>query len=157
MLQLQSYSFRRGTYASTIFSLSFGPSLLLPDILAATSSSGSVHVFSPGIAVNQRWIMSLHISNCSWYLLGCKKSILDFNTSDWCLVSYRKFLSRISYFNKREVALILERLTINLVNLIAISFLLLWSEHKICFLTCFHALILIVVHYFPLKFLCNID
>ncbi|KAI6682492.1 hypothetical protein NL676_036373 [Syzygium grande] len=50
----KSYSFRRGTYASTIFSLSFGPSLQLPDILAASSSSGSVHVFSPGIAVNQR-------------------------------------------------------------------------------------------------------
>ncbi|KAJ4833113.1 Autophagy- protein 18b [Turnera subulata] len=50
----KSYSFRRGTYPSTIFSLSFGPSLELPDILVATSSSGSVHVFSLGFALNQR-------------------------------------------------------------------------------------------------------
>lgn len=122
---LQSYSFRRGTYASTIFSLSFGPSLQLPDILAASSSSGSVHVFSPGIAVNQRWILTFHISNWSWALLGCKKFISDSNTSIWCLVSYRKFLSRISYFTSREVAVILKSLIINLVNLTAMSFLLL--------------------------------
>uniref|UniRef100_A0A5B7BFV6 Putative autophagy-related protein 18b isoform X2 n=1 Tax=Davidia involucrata TaxID=16924 RepID=A0A5B7BFV6_DAVIN len=50
----KSYSFRRGTYPSTIFSLSFGPSVQLPDILLATSSSGSVHVFSLGFAINQR-------------------------------------------------------------------------------------------------------
>ncbi|KAK6273093.1 hypothetical protein POUND7_010176 [Theobroma cacao] len=49
----QSYSFRRGRYPSTIFSLSFAPSLQLPDILAATSSSGSVHIFSLGFATNQ--------------------------------------------------------------------------------------------------------
>ncbi|GMI97570.1 ARABIDOPSIS THALIANA HOMOLOG OF YEAST AUTOPHAGY 18 (ATG18) B [Hibiscus trionum] len=49
----KSYSFRRGTYPSTIFSLSFAPSLQLPDILAATSSSGSVHIFSLGFETNQ--------------------------------------------------------------------------------------------------------
>ncbi|XP_058067811.1 autophagy-related protein 18b isoform X2 [Magnolia sinica] len=50
----ESYSFRRGTYPSTIYSLSFGPSLRLPDILIATSSSGSVHVFCLGLLINQR-------------------------------------------------------------------------------------------------------
>ncbi|KAF9602183.1 hypothetical protein IFM89_025483 [Coptis chinensis] len=50
----KSYSFRRGTYPSTIYSLSFGPSLQLPDILVATSSSGSVHVFSLASLINQR-------------------------------------------------------------------------------------------------------
>ncbi|KAE8126008.1 hypothetical protein FH972_020764 [Carpinus fangiana] len=50
----KSYSFRRGTYPSTIFSLSFGPSVQLPDILLATSSSGSLHVFCLGFAINQR-------------------------------------------------------------------------------------------------------
>uniref|UniRef100_A0A2P2JG13 Autophagy-related protein 18b isoform X2 n=2 Tax=Rhizophora mucronata TaxID=61149 RepID=A0A2P2JG13_RHIMU len=50
----KSYSFRRGTYPSTIFSLSFGPSAQLPDILVATSSSGSIHVFSLGFAIHQR-------------------------------------------------------------------------------------------------------
>ncbi|KAH1117212.1 hypothetical protein GLYMA_17G070200v4 [Glycine max] len=46
----KSYSFRRGTYPSTIFSLSFGPSKQLPDILAASSSSGSIHLFTLGFA-----------------------------------------------------------------------------------------------------------
>lgn len=50
----KSYSFRRGTYPSTIFSLSFGPSTQLPEILVALSSSGSIHVFSLGLAINQR-------------------------------------------------------------------------------------------------------
>lgn len=50
----KSYSFRRGTYPSTIYSLSFSPATELPDILAATSSSGSLHVFSLGYAINQR-------------------------------------------------------------------------------------------------------
>ncbi|KAJ4709468.1 Autophagy-related protein like [Melia azedarach] len=50
----KSYSFRRGTYPSTIFSLSFGPLIQFQDILVATSSSGSVHVFSLGFAINQR-------------------------------------------------------------------------------------------------------
>lgn len=50
----KSYSFRMGTYPSTIFSLSFAPSMELPDILVATSSSGSVHVFSLEFALNQR-------------------------------------------------------------------------------------------------------
>ncbi|KAJ0089436.1 hypothetical protein Patl1_14445 [Pistacia atlantica] len=49
----KSYSFRRGTYPSTIYSLSFGPSVQFQDILVATSSSGSVHVFSLGFALNQ--------------------------------------------------------------------------------------------------------
>ncbi|KAL9339473.1 hypothetical protein Peur_068488 [Populus x canadensis] len=50
----KSYSFRRGTCQSTIFSLSFGPSTQLPEILVALSSSGSIHVFSLGLAINQR-------------------------------------------------------------------------------------------------------
>ncbi|PPD88720.1 hypothetical protein GOBAR_DD14337 [Gossypium barbadense] len=54
----KSYSFRRGTCPSTIFSLSFAPSLQLPDILVATSSSGSVHIFSLGFETNQRTKMS---------------------------------------------------------------------------------------------------
>ncbi|VVA18148.1 PREDICTED: autophagy-related [Prunus dulcis] len=49
----KSYSFRRGTYPSTIFSLSFGPSTQLPDILVGTSSSGSVHAFSLGFSIYQ--------------------------------------------------------------------------------------------------------
>ncbi|XP_042003424.1 autophagy-related protein 18b-like [Salvia splendens] len=55
----KSYSFRRGTYSSTIFSLSFGPSADLPDILLATSSSGSVHIFSLGFDLNERKSNSL--------------------------------------------------------------------------------------------------
>ncbi|KAH7546087.1 hypothetical protein FEM48_Zijuj01G0163500 [Ziziphus jujuba var. spinosa] len=50
----KSYSFRRGTYPSTIFSLSFGPSMEIPEILVATSSSGSVHAFSLGLGISQR-------------------------------------------------------------------------------------------------------
>ncbi|KAL1553839.1 Autophagy-related protein 18b [Salvia divinorum] len=50
----KSYSFRRGAYSSTIFSLSFGPSSDLPDILLATSSSGSVHIFYLGFDLNER-------------------------------------------------------------------------------------------------------
>ncbi|XP_019086909.1 PREDICTED: autophagy-related protein 18b-like isoform X3 [Camelina sativa] len=50
----KSFSFRRGTYPSTIYSLSFGPSTELPDILVATSSSGSIHAFSLRLAINQR-------------------------------------------------------------------------------------------------------
>ncbi|KAK7329886.1 hypothetical protein VNO77_24067 [Canavalia gladiata] len=50
----ESYSFRRGTYPSTIFSLSFGPSKQLPDILAASSSSGSIHLFTLGFASHPR-------------------------------------------------------------------------------------------------------
>ncbi|KAM7252655.1 hypothetical protein ACFE04_008164 [Oxalis oulophora] len=50
----KSCSFRRGTYPSTIYSLSFGPSMQLPDILVATSSSGSLHVFNLGLAIDQR-------------------------------------------------------------------------------------------------------
>lgn len=54
MLLLQSYSFRRGACPSTIYSLSFGPSMELPDILVATSSSGSLHVFFLGSMIDQR-------------------------------------------------------------------------------------------------------
>ncbi|XP_010525768.1 PREDICTED: autophagy-related protein 18b isoform X2 [Tarenaya hassleriana] len=50
----KSYSFRRGTYPSTIYSLSFGPSTHLPDILIATSSSGSIHAFFLQSAIKQR-------------------------------------------------------------------------------------------------------
>nr|XP_043627268.1 autophagy-related protein 18b [Erigeron canadensis] len=50
----KSYSFRRGTYPSTVFSLSFGPSIGLPDVLLATSSAGSVHAFFLGLAIDQR-------------------------------------------------------------------------------------------------------
>ncbi|KAF8730143.1 hypothetical protein HU200_017114 [Digitaria exilis] len=41
----KSHSFRRGTYPSTIYSLAFSPSVGLPDVLVATSSSGSLHMF----------------------------------------------------------------------------------------------------------------
>ncbi|GMH04117.1 hypothetical protein Nepgr_005956 [Nepenthes gracilis] len=51
---IKSYSVRRGAYPSTIFSLSFGPSVQLPDVLVATSSSGSLHVFMLESAINQR-------------------------------------------------------------------------------------------------------
>ncbi|KAE9464274.1 hypothetical protein C3L33_03805, partial [Rhododendron williamsianum] len=51
----KSYNFRRGTYPSTIFSLSFGPSMQHPDTLVATSSSGSVHAFSLGFNINQSY------------------------------------------------------------------------------------------------------
>ncbi|XP_047324243.1 autophagy-related protein 18b [Impatiens glandulifera] len=50
----KAYSFRRGTYPSTIFSLSFGSSLQLPDLLGVTSSSGSLHVFCLESAITQR-------------------------------------------------------------------------------------------------------
>ncbi|XP_050213895.1 autophagy-related protein 18b isoform X1 [Mercurialis annua] len=50
----KSYSFRRGAYPSTIFSLSFGPPMQFPEILVASSSSGSVHAFLLGFAINQR-------------------------------------------------------------------------------------------------------
>ncbi|MCL7047543.1 hypothetical protein MKW94_007704 [Papaver nudicaule] len=53
-LATKSYSFRRGTYPSAIYSLSFGPPMQLPDILVATSSSGSVHVFSLAFMIKQR-------------------------------------------------------------------------------------------------------
>ncbi|KAM0943378.1 putative transcription factor WD40-like family [Dioscorea sansibarensis] len=50
----KSYSFRRGTYPSTIYSLSFQPSVDIPDVLVATSSSGSLHVFFLGSVINER-------------------------------------------------------------------------------------------------------
>ncbi|CAL4885715.1 unnamed protein product [Urochloa decumbens] len=50
----KSHSFRRGTYPSTIYSLAFSPSLDLPDVLVATSSSGSLHMFFLDAARNGR-------------------------------------------------------------------------------------------------------
>ncbi|THU47125.1 hypothetical protein C4D60_Mb09t12230 [Musa balbisiana] len=50
----ESYSFRRGTYPSTIYSLSFGPCADVPEVLVATSSSGSLHAFLLGPAIKQR-------------------------------------------------------------------------------------------------------
>ncbi|KAF3784437.1 Autophagy-related protein 18b [Nymphaea thermarum] len=49
-----SYNFRRGTYPSTITSLSFGSSKQAPNLLVATTSAGSVHVFSIGPVINRR-------------------------------------------------------------------------------------------------------
>ncbi|XP_051148602.1 autophagy-related protein 18b [Andrographis paniculata] len=72
----ESHSFRRGTCASTIYSLSFGPSVDLPDILLATSSSGSVHIFSLGFVLKERKsksffgsIMSGSVSDTSDHLV----------------------------------------------------------------------------------------
>ncbi|KAJ3695415.1 hypothetical protein LUZ60_000792 [Juncus effusus] len=48
----KSYSFRRGTYSSTIYSLAFAPSLDIPDILISTSSSGSLHIFLLEASIN---------------------------------------------------------------------------------------------------------
>ncbi|KAM0930111.1 hypothetical protein ACQ4PT_001175 [Festuca glaucescens] len=50
----KSHSFRRGAYPSAIYSLSFGPSIDLPDVLLATSSSGSLHMFFLDAARNGR-------------------------------------------------------------------------------------------------------
>ncbi|XP_078433696.1 autophagy 18 B-like protein isoform X2 [Wolffia australiana] len=50
----KSYDFRRGTYPSVIYSLCFGPSIELPDVLVVTSSSGSVHIFSLETMLTQR-------------------------------------------------------------------------------------------------------
>ncbi|PKA65468.1 Autophagy-related protein 18b [Apostasia shenzhenica] len=50
----KSYSLRRGAYPSTIYSLSFGPSADLPDILVATSLSGSLHAFLLGPIVKRK-------------------------------------------------------------------------------------------------------
>uniref|UniRef100_A0A9I9EBP3 Autophagy-related protein 18b n=1 Tax=Cucumis melo TaxID=3656 RepID=A0A9I9EBP3_CUCME len=77
-----SYSFRRGSYPSTIFSLSFGPCSQVPEILVATSSSGSVHVFPLGFAINQSVLllrMHLRSSRRSGGFLG---SIMPDSISD---------------------------------------------------------------------------
>jgi len=50
----KSHSFQRGTYPSTIYSLAFSPSVDLPDVLVATSSSGSLHLFFLDAARNGR-------------------------------------------------------------------------------------------------------
>eukprot|EP01018_Ginkgo_biloba_P036718 Gb_30658 [translate_table: standard] len=50
----KSFSFRRGTYPATIYSLSFGPTSQVPQLLVATSSSGSVHIFTLGLMTSER-------------------------------------------------------------------------------------------------------
>ncbi|KAH9314238.1 hypothetical protein KI387_022865, partial [Taxus chinensis] len=50
----EKFTFRRGTYPAAIHSLSFGPPSQLPRLLVATSSSGSVHVFTLGLMTAER-------------------------------------------------------------------------------------------------------
>ncbi|KAG0475638.1 hypothetical protein HPP92_015324 [Vanilla planifolia] len=50
----KSYSIRRGSYPSTIYSLSFAPPADFTDILVATSFSGSLHAFCIGPIIEQR-------------------------------------------------------------------------------------------------------
>ncbi|KAK7381906.1 hypothetical protein VNO80_00455 [Phaseolus coccineus] len=74
----KSYSFRRGTYPSTIFSLTFGPSKQLPDILAASSSSGSIHLFTPGFASHPRRELSKSASGFLGSIIpGAVSDVLD--------------------------------------------------------------------------------
>ncbi|XP_028773637.1 autophagy-related protein 18b isoform X2 [Neltuma alba] len=80
----KSYSFRRGTYPSTIFSLSFGPSKHLPDILAASSSSGSVHLFTLGFAAHQSYAIIRKVEN-----------VTDTSTSE--VLACRVILSIVTY------------------------------------------------------------
>lgn len=40
-----AFTFRRGTYAASIYSLSFSPPGEEPELLCAASSHGSVHLF----------------------------------------------------------------------------------------------------------------
>lgn len=44
----KAYTFRRGNYPATIYSLSFGPPSQVPQLLAASSASGTIHVFKLG-------------------------------------------------------------------------------------------------------------
>ncbi|XP_052180795.1 autophagy-related protein 18b isoform X3 [Diospyros lotus] len=90
----KSYSFRRGTYPSTIYSLSFGPSKELPNILVATSSSGSIHAFSLGFAINQR--ASISIITYSGCFLEYRLSINHQNESSWILEREFNLLAAIS-------------------------------------------------------------
>ncbi|XP_028071784.1 autophagy-related protein 18b-like isoform X4 [Camellia sinensis] len=112
----QSYSFRRGTYPSTIFSLSFGPSMQLPDILVATSSSGSVHAFPLGFALNQSYAVirkvdkvaessmsesaayraTISLITYSGYFLEYSLSINHQNESSWILEREFNLLTVIS-------------------------------------------------------------
>lgn len=93
---LQSYSFRRGTYPSTIFSLSFGQSMQFQDILVATSSSGSLHVFSPGFAINQRW--GLYKTDATMHF---QKLMIDSSCIFVCFWSHNcLFCSLIIFFFK---------------------------------------------------------
>ncbi|CAM6101249.1 unnamed protein product [Calypogeia fissa] len=41
----KAFTFRRGSYPSAIYSLSFGPPSQYPQLLAANSASGTVHIF----------------------------------------------------------------------------------------------------------------
>jgi len=50
----KAFSFRRGTSPAAIYSLSFGPSSQVPQLLVATSSSGSVHIFTLGLLITDR-------------------------------------------------------------------------------------------------------
>ncbi|GLJ14158.1 hypothetical protein SUGI_0227190 [Cryptomeria japonica] len=50
----EKFTFRRGTYPAAIYSLSLGPPSHLPRLLVATSSSGSVHVFTLGLMTADR-------------------------------------------------------------------------------------------------------
>lgn len=93
---LQSYSFRRGTYPSTIFSLSFGQSMQFQDILVATSSSGSLHVFSLGFAINQRW--GLYKTDATMHF---QKLLVDSSCIVVCFWSHNcLFCSLIIFFFK---------------------------------------------------------
>ncbi|KAG5559596.1 hypothetical protein RHGRI_009210 [Rhododendron griersonianum] len=111
----QSYNFRRGTYPSTIFSLSFGPSMQHPDTLVATSSSGSVHAFSLGFNINQSYAVirkvdkvadsiaesvacraTVSIITSSGYFLEYTLSINHQNESSWILEREFNLLTVIS-------------------------------------------------------------
>ncbi|KAG6546019.1 hypothetical protein Mapa_012682 [Marchantia paleacea] len=50
----KAYTFRRGSVPSAIYSLSFGPPEIYPQLLAATSASGTVHIFKLGPLERQR-------------------------------------------------------------------------------------------------------
>ncbi|XWS27250.1 hypothetical protein CRYUN_Cryun26dG0098700 [Craigia yunnanensis] len=72
---IKSYSFRRGTYPSTIFSLSFAPSLQLPDILAATSSSGAIrNILRHLTGLNNEWGVSDSFSEPERSIMSKKSS-----------------------------------------------------------------------------------
>ncbi|KAL5583509.1 hypothetical protein UlMin_015951 [Ulmus minor] len=84
----KSYSFQRGTYPSTIYSLSFGKSMELPDILVATSSSSSIHGFSmcqrfvdicffPKVVPMHRglWWMNFQLKNSTY-----RRTVTNFST-----------------------------------------------------------------------------
>ncbi|KAL2641366.1 hypothetical protein R1flu_008953 [Riccia fluitans] len=51
---VKAYTFRRGNVPTAIYSLSFGPPDVYPQLLAANSASGTVHVFKLGPTERQR-------------------------------------------------------------------------------------------------------